>query len=93
MVACFTFSYFKNKLLYLQDLSNGPEGDNFWNISLQLPGNALSSKGVKDYHIQELSRESSFHSSIEAIWEVCKEIVMASLKKKILPDLETGRAN
>ncbi|XP_057633919.1 kinesin-like protein KIF20B isoform X2 [Chionomys nivalis] len=71
----------KIDLLYLQDLSNGPEGDNLLNTSLQLPSNDLSSKGVKDYHIQELSRESSFHSSIEAIWEVCKEIVKASSKK------------
>ncbi|XP_013203563.1 kinesin-like protein KIF20B isoform X2 [Microtus ochrogaster] len=71
----------KIDLLYLQDLSNGPEGDNLLNTSLHLPSNDLSSKGVKDYHIQELSRESSFHSSIEAIWEVCKEIVKASSKK------------
>ncbi|KAH0521304.1 Kinesin-like protein KIF20B [Microtus ochrogaster] len=71
----------KIDLLYLQDLSNGPEGDNLLNTSLHLPSNDLSSKGVKDYHIQELSRERSFHSSIEAIWEVCKEIVKASSKK------------
>ncbi|XP_050015997.1 kinesin-like protein KIF20B isoform X3 [Alexandromys fortis] len=71
----------KIDLLYLQDLSNGPEGDNLLHTSLHLPSNDLSSKGVKDCHIQELSRESSFHSSIEAIWEVCKEIVKASSKK------------
>lgn len=71
----------KVDLLYLQDLSNGPEGENLLNTSLQLPGNDLSSKEAKDYHIQELSQESSFHSSIEAIWKVCKEIVKASSKK------------
>nr|XP_048294857.1 kinesin-like protein KIF20B isoform X3 [Myodes glareolus] len=71
----------KIDLLCLQDLSNGPEGDNLLNTSLQLPSNDLSSKGVKDYHIQDLSRASSFHSSIEALWEVCKEIVKASSKK------------
>ncbi|CAO2585274.1 Kinesin-like protein KIF20B [Lemmus lemmus] len=71
----------KLDLPFLQDLSNGPEGDNLLNTSLQPSGNDLSSKGVKDYHIQELNRESSFHSSIEAIWEVCKEIVKASSKK------------
>ncbi|CAH6962924.1 Kif20b [Phodopus roborovskii] len=71
----------KIDLLNLQDLSNGPKGDNLLNTSLQLSGNELSSNCVKDYHILELCRESSFHSSIEAIWEECKEIVKASSKK------------
>ncbi|KAL1787382.1 kinesin KIF20B isoform X1 [Sigmodon hispidus] len=71
----------KIDLLNLQDLSNGFKGDNLLNISLQLPGNDLSSKWVKEYHSQELSREISFHSVIEAIWEVCKEIVKTSSKK------------
>ncbi|XP_035297768.1 kinesin-like protein KIF20B isoform X2 [Cricetulus griseus] len=71
----------KIDLLNLQDLSSGPKGDNLLNTSLQLSGSDLSSNWVKDCHIQELCRESSFHSSIEAIWEECKEIVKASSKK------------
>ncbi|XP_032101465.1 kinesin-like protein KIF20B isoform X5 [Sapajus apella] len=69
-------------LLNLRDLSNGSGEDNFPNTQLHLLGNAyLVSKQVKEYQIQEPSRESSFHSSIEAIWEECKEIVKASSKK------------
>ncbi|XP_023571998.1 kinesin-like protein KIF20B isoform X2 [Octodon degus] len=43
--------------------------------------NFLVNKQVKECHIQELSGESSFHSSIEAIWQECKEIVKASSQK------------
>ncbi|XP_037587844.1 kinesin-like protein KIF20B [Cebus imitator] len=69
-------------LLNLRDLSNDSGEDNFPNTQLHLLGNAyLVSKQVKEYRIQEPSRESSFHSSIEAIWEECKEIVKASSKK------------
>lgn len=71
----------KIDFLNLQDLSNGPKGDNMLNTSLQLRGSDLSSEWAKEDHIQELSRESSFHSSIEAIWVECKEIVKASSKK------------
>ncbi|XP_021080594.1 kinesin-like protein KIF20B isoform X2 [Mesocricetus auratus] len=71
----------KIDLLNLQDLSNGPKEENLLNTSLQLSGNDLSSNWVKDCHIQELCRESSFHSSIEAIWEECKEIMKTSSKK------------
>ncbi|GAB1302353.1 Kinesin-like protein KIF20B [Apodemus speciosus] len=71
----------KIDLLNLQDLSSGAKGDNLLNTLQQLPGSDLSSTWVKEYHAQELSRESSFHSSIEAIWEECKEIVKASSKK------------
>ncbi|XP_045294123.1 kinesin-like protein KIF20B isoform X2 [Leopardus geoffroyi] len=69
-------------LLNLRDLSSGFQEDNLQNTQLQLLDNdGLVSKQVNEYHIQELGRESSFHSSIEAIWEECKEIVKASSKK------------
>ncbi|XP_045883817.1 kinesin-like protein KIF20B isoform X3 [Meles meles] len=69
-------------LLNLRDLSSGSQEDNLPNTQLHLLENEnLVSKQVKEYHIQELSRESSFHSSIEAIWEECKEIVKVSSKK------------
>nr|XP_016774323.3 kinesin-like protein KIF20B isoform X2 [Pan troglodytes] len=69
-------------LLNLRDLSNGSEEDNLPNTQLHLLGNDyLVSKQVKEYRIQEPNRENSFHSSIEAIWEECKEIVKASSKK------------
>ncbi|XP_023082065.1 kinesin-like protein KIF20B isoform X4 [Piliocolobus tephrosceles] len=69
-------------LLNLRNLSNGSEEDNLPNTQLHLLGNDyLVSKQVKEYRIQEPNRESSFHSSIEAIWEECKEIVKASSKK------------
>ncbi|XP_064451072.1 kinesin-like protein KIF20B isoform X5 [Mirounga angustirostris] len=68
-------------LLSLRDLSSAQE-DNLPNTQLHLLENGnLVSKQVKEYHTQELSREGSFHSSIEAIWEECKEIVKASSKK------------
>lgn len=71
-------------LLNLRDLSNGSEEDNLPNTQLRLLGNDyLVSKQVKEYRIQEPNRESSFHSSIEAIWEECKEIVKSSSKKVI----------
>ncbi|XP_043452879.1 kinesin-like protein KIF20B isoform X2 [Prionailurus bengalensis] len=69
-------------LLNLRDLSSGFQEDNLQNTQLHLLDNDdLVSKQVNEYHIQELGRESSFHSSIEAIWEECKEIVKASSKK------------
>ncbi|XP_022355827.1 kinesin-like protein KIF20B [Enhydra lutris kenyoni] len=69
-------------LLNLRDLSSGSQEDNLPNTQLRLLENDnLVSKRIKEYHIQELSRESSFHSSIEAIWEECKEIVKVSSKK------------
>lgn len=69
-------------LLNLRDLSSGSQEDNLPNTQLHLLENDnLVSKQVKEYHTQELSRESSFHSSIEAIWEECKEIVKVSSKK------------
>ncbi|XP_011918506.1 PREDICTED: kinesin-like protein KIF20B isoform X3 [Cercocebus atys] len=69
-------------LLNLRDLSIGSEEDNLPNTQLHLLGNDyLVSKQVKEYRIQEPNRESSFHSSIEAIWEECKEIVKSSSKK------------
>ncbi|XP_076418783.1 kinesin-like protein KIF20B isoform X2 [Peromyscus maniculatus bairdii] len=71
----------KIDLLNLQDLSHGPKGDNLLNTSLQLPDNDMSSKWVKEYHIQEHNREISFHSVIETIWGVCKEIVKTSSEK------------
>ncbi|XP_028629322.1 kinesin-like protein KIF20B isoform X2 [Grammomys surdaster] len=71
----------KIDLLSLQDLSVGAKGDNVPNTSQQLPGSDLASSWLKDYPTEELSRESSFHSSIEAIWQECKEIVKASSKK------------
>ncbi|XP_006147687.1 kinesin-like protein KIF20B isoform X2 [Tupaia chinensis] len=73
-----------------RDLRNGYQEDNLPNPQLHILGNDyLGSKQFKDYHVQELSRESSFHSSIEAIWEECKEIVKASSKKSHqIQDLE-----
>ncbi|XP_052568952.1 kinesin-like protein KIF20B isoform X2 [Peromyscus californicus insignis] len=71
----------KIDLVNLQDLSHGSKGDNLLNTSLQLPDNDLSSKWVKEYHIQEHNREISFHSVIETIWGVCKEIVKTSSEK------------
>ncbi|XP_034343824.1 kinesin-like protein KIF20B isoform X2 [Arvicanthis niloticus] len=71
----------KIDLLNLQDLSVGAKGDNLLNTSQQLPDSDLSSTWLKEYHTEALSRESSFHSSIEAIWQECKEIVKASSKK------------
>ncbi|XP_035124340.1 kinesin-like protein KIF20B isoform X4 [Callithrix jacchus] len=69
-------------LLSLRDLSNGSGKDNLPNTQLHLLGDTyFVSKQVKEYQIQEPSRESSFHSSIEAIWEECKEIVKSSSKK------------
>ncbi|XP_025736768.1 kinesin-like protein KIF20B isoform X1 [Callorhinus ursinus] len=68
-------------LLNLRDLSSAQE-DNLPNTQSHLLENGnLVSKQVKEYHTQELSREGSFHSNIEAIWEACKEIVKASSKK------------
>ncbi|XP_034518821.1 kinesin-like protein KIF20B isoform X4 [Ailuropoda melanoleuca] len=68
--------------LNLRDLSSGSQEDNLPNTQLNLSDNDnLVSKQVKEYHNQELNRESSFHSSIEAIWEECKEIVKASSQK------------
>ncbi|XP_039080672.1 kinesin-like protein KIF20B isoform X3 [Hyaena hyaena] len=69
-------------LLSLRDLSSGSQKDNLPNTQLHLLDNDdLLSKQVNKYHIQELTRESSFHSTIEDIWEECKEIVKASSKK------------
>lgn len=69
-------------LLNLRDLSSGSQENNLPNTQLHfLDNNDLVNKQLKEYRIQELSRESSFHSSIEAIWEECKEIVKASSKK------------
>ncbi|XP_042637349.1 kinesin-like protein KIF20B [Orycteropus afer afer] len=67
-------------LLSLRDLSNGSH--DLLNTDLDLLSNdCLVSKQVKESCIQELSRESSFHCSIEAIWEECKEIVKVSSQK------------
>ncbi|XP_021108686.1 kinesin-like protein KIF20B isoform X2 [Heterocephalus glaber] len=69
-------------LLKLSTQSDGLQEENLPDTQLHLSSNNfLVSKQVKECHIQELSRESSFHSSIEAIWEECKEIVKASSKK------------
>ncbi|KAM5236672.1 kinesin-like protein KIF20B [Ctenodactylus gundi] len=69
-------------LFNLKDLSNNSQEENLPNTQTHLPvHDFLVSKQVKEYPSQELSRESSFYSSIEAIWEECKEIVKASSKK------------
>lgn len=72
-----SFSQISNiDLLNLQDLSRGSQEDDLPNTKLHpLDNDYLVSKQVK------LNRESSFHSSIDAIWEECKEIVKASSKK------------
>ena len=68
-------------LLNLRDLSSSQE-DNLPNTHLHhLDNDYLISKQVKEHGIQELSRERSFHSAVEAIWEECKEIVKTSSKK------------
>ncbi|XP_060142478.1 kinesin-like protein KIF20B isoform X4 [Globicephala melas] len=70
-------------LLNLRDLSNGSQEDNLPNTQLHLLDNDyLISKQVKENGIQELGRERSFHSTVEAIWEECKEIVKSSSKKR-----------
>lgn len=80
-------------LLNLRDLSGGSQEDNLPNTWLHLLDyDYLVNKQVQDYHIQELSRESAFHSSIEAIWEECKEIIKASPPKKS-PDPRTETTN
>ncbi|CAK7302269.1 Kinesin-like protein KIF20B [Vulpes lagopus] len=63
-------------LLNFRDLSSGSQEDKHL-----LDNDNLVSKQVKEYGTQELCRKSSFHSSIEAIWEECKEIVKGSSKK------------
>ncbi|KAM9701536.1 kinesin-like protein KIF20B isoform 5-T5 [Dama dama] len=69
-------------LLNLRDLSNCSQEDNLPNTHLHhLDNDYLISKQVKEHGIQELSRERSFHSTVEAIWEECKEIVKTSSKK------------
>lgn len=72
-----SFSQISNiDLLNLQDLSHGSQEDDLPNSKLHpLNNDYLVSKQVKP------NRESSFHSSIDAIWEECKEIVKASSKK------------
>lgn len=72
-----SFSQISNiDLLNLQDLSRGSQEDDLPNTKLHpLNNDYLVSKQVKP------NRESSFHSSIDAIWEECKEIVKASSKK------------
>nr|XP_045009556.1 kinesin-like protein KIF20B isoform X2 [Jaculus jaculus] len=68
--------------LNLHDLSNGSQEDNLLNAQFHLSGDdILLSKQVQEHHIQELNKEGYFHSSIEAIWEECKEILKASSKK------------
>ncbi|XP_059958224.1 kinesin-like protein KIF20B isoform X5 [Mesoplodon densirostris] len=70
-------------LLNLRDLSNGSQEDNLPNTQLHLLDNDyLTSKQVNESGIQELGRERSFHSTVEAIWEECKEIVKSSSKKR-----------
>ncbi|XP_055281086.1 kinesin-like protein KIF20B isoform X2 [Moschus berezovskii] len=69
-------------LLSLRDLSSCSQEDNLLNTQLcHLDNDYLISKQVKEHGIQELSRERSFHSTVEAIWEECKEIVKTSSKK------------
>ncbi|XP_010836834.1 PREDICTED: kinesin-like protein KIF20B isoform X3 [Bison bison bison] len=69
-------------LLNLRDLSSSSQEDNLPNTQLHhLDNDYLISKQVKEHGIQELSRERSFHSTVEAIWEECKEIVKTSSKK------------
>lgn len=61
-------------LLSLRD--SGSQEDNLLNTQLHpLDNDYLASKQVK------LNRESSFYSSIDAIWKECKEIVKTSSKK------------
>ncbi|XP_068817550.1 kinesin-like protein KIF20B isoform X3 [Capricornis sumatraensis] len=69
-------------LLNLRDLSSCSREDNLPNTKLRhLDNDYLISKQVKEHGIQELSRERSFHSTVEAIWEECKEIVKTSSEK------------
>ncbi|XP_040110664.1 kinesin-like protein KIF20B isoform X4 [Oryx dammah] len=69
-------------LLHLRDLSSCSQEDNLPNTQLRhLDNDYLISKQVKEHGVQELSRERSFHSTVEAIWEECKEIVKTSSQK------------
>lgn len=69
-------------LLNLRVLSRGSQEDDLSSTQLGLVNkDYLVSKQVKEYPTHELSRENSFHSSIEAIGEACKEIVKTSSKK------------
>ncbi|XP_045147354.1 kinesin-like protein KIF20B isoform X2 [Echinops telfairi] len=72
----------KIDLLNLRDLSSGPQEENVLKTQVQhLSNDYLVNQLVKESCIQEFSRESSFHSSIEAIWGECKEIVKTSSQK------------
>ncbi|XP_062070435.1 kinesin-like protein KIF20B isoform X3 [Lepus europaeus] len=69
-------------LLHLKDLSNDSQEENLANTQVyQLDSDYLISRHAKEYCVQEFSRDNAFHTSIEAIWEECKEIVRASSKK------------
>ncbi|XP_021566565.1 kinesin-like protein KIF20B [Carlito syrichta] len=69
-------------LFSLRDVSSSSQENNLPNTQLHLVGSDyLVKKPDKEYYVQNLGRENSFHSSIEAIWEECKEIVKASSKK------------
>ncbi|XP_006880468.1 PREDICTED: kinesin-like protein KIF20B [Elephantulus edwardii] len=69
-------------LLSLRGLPCESDKDNLLTTQLhRLSSDYLASNQVKESCVKELSREGSFHSSIEAIWEECKEIVKASSQK------------
>uniref|UniRef100_A0A452EC51 Kinesin family member 20B n=1 Tax=Capra hircus TaxID=9925 RepID=A0A452EC51_CAPHI len=69
-------------LLNFRDFSSCSQEGNLPNTQLRhLDNDYLISKQVKEHGIQELSRERSFHSTVEAIWEECKEIVKTSSQK------------
>ncbi|XP_075390248.1 kinesin-like protein KIF20B isoform X2 [Tenrec ecaudatus] len=76
--------------LNLRDLSSGPQEETVLKTQVQhLSNDYLVNQQVKESCIQELNRESSFHSSIEAIWNECKEIVkMSSQKSHQIQQLE-----
>ncbi|XP_032347233.1 kinesin-like protein KIF20B isoform X1 [Camelus ferus] len=69
-------------LLKLRDLSSGSQEDDLPDTQIDLlQDDYLRSKQVKEHGIQERSRKNSFHCTVEAIWEECKEIVKTSSKR------------
>ncbi|XP_040831665.1 kinesin-like protein KIF20B isoform X2 [Ochotona curzoniae] len=69
-------------LFHLGDLSNDSQEENLSDTQVHHLGNDdLKSKQHKEYRVQEFRRGNSFHTSIEAIWEECKEIVKTSSQK------------
>lgn len=71
-------------LLHLRSLSNDPQEDTLSDTPLHgVDKDYLIANQGSEHQVQELGREGSFHSSMEAIWEECKEIVKTSSQKSL----------